>query len=102
MNRYPTDSIRGRAGRPDAHVETTGTHVRAIIRDSGPGIPEAESDNVLRRLYRLEKSRTTEGSGLGLALVKAVADLHHAELTLTDAQPGLRVSLRFNQIDASG
>ena len=83
-------------------VETAGTHVRAIIRDSGPGIPESESDNVLRRLYRLEKSRTTEGSGLGLALVKAVADLHHAELTLTDAQPGLRVSLLFNQIDAAG
>jgi len=56
----------------------------------------------LRRLYRLEKSRTTEGSGLGLALVKAVADLHHADLTLTDAQPGLRVRLRFNQIDAAG
>ena len=82
-------------------VETTGSHVQAIIRDNGPGIPEAESDNVLRRLYRLEKSRTTEGSGLGLALVKAVADLHHAELTLTDAQPGLSVSLCFNRIDAA-
>lgn len=83
-------------------VALDGPQVTAIIRDNGPGIPEAESDNVLRRLYRLEKSRTTEGSGLGLALVKAVADLHHAALTLTDAQPGLRVSLRFNQMDAAG
>ena len=81
-------------------VETTGTGARATIRDDGPGIPEAERDNVLRRLYRLEKSRTTEGSGLGLALVKAVADLHHAELTLADAHPGLSVSFRFNQIEA--
>ena len=83
-------------------VALDGPQVTAIIRDSGPGIPEAESENVLRRLYRLEKSRTTEGSGLGLALVKAVADLHHAALTLTDAQPGLRVSLRFNRIDVAG
>jgi signal transduction histidine kinase len=48
---------------------------------------------VLRRLYRLEKSRTTQGSGLGLSLVKAVADLHGAKLTLSDAAPGLVVRL---------
>lgn len=67
----------------------------ASIRDTGPGIPEAERDKVLRRLYRLEKSRTTEGSGLGLALVKAVAEVHDAKLALSDAHPGLCVSLRF-------
>ena len=83
-------------------VAREGSQVTAIIRDSGLGIPEAESDNVLRRLYRLEKSRTTEGSGLGLALVKAGADLHHAGLTLTDARPGLCVTLRFNRIDVAG
>lgn len=83
-------------------VEAEGTRVVATIRDTGPGIPEAERDNVLRRLYRLEKSRTTEGSGLGLALVKAVADLHQAHLTLTDATPGLRVSLSFKHSDAAG
>lgn len=67
----------------------------ASVRDTGPGIPEAEREKVLRRLYRLEKSRTTEGSGLGLALVKAVAEVHDAQLALSDAHPGLRVSLRF-------
>ncbi len=67
----------------------------ASVRDSGPGIPVAEREMVLRRLYRLEQSRTTEGSGLGLSLVKAVADLHHADLTLTDAAPGLCVSVVF-------
>ncbi len=76
-------------------VETADARVNATIRDTGPGIPEAERDNVLRRLYRLEKSRTTEGSGLGLALVKAVTEVHDAELVLTDAFPGLRVSLSF-------
>ena len=78
-------------------VDTLGQSVRAQVRDTGHGIPEAERENVQRRLYRLEKSRTTEGSGLGLALVKAVAEVHDAHLTLTDAAPGLRVTLTFPQ-----
>lgn len=69
--------------------------VTASVSDTGQGIPEAERDLVLRRLYRLEKSRTTEGTGLGLSLVKAVADLHGAEIALGDAGPGLRVDVTF-------
>jgi len=65
------------------------------VSDDGPGIPEDERDNVLKRHYRLERSRTTEGSGLGLALVSAIADLHKAELKLGDAEPGLTVTLTF-------
>jgi signal transduction histidine kinase len=65
------------------------------ITDTGPGIPESEHENVLRRFYRLETSRTTPGSGLGLALVKAVADLHGASMELADNRPGLRVTIRF-------
>ena len=70
----------------------------ASVSDSGPGIPAEERDLVRRRLYRLEKSRTTEGTGLGLSLVKAVADLHGAELALADAMPGLRVEMQFARI----
>ncbi|MHB8743795.1 MAG: sensor histidine kinase [Sulfuricaulis sp.] len=65
------------------------------VSDTGPGIPAAEQENVLRRFYRLEKSRTTPGSGLGLALVKAIADLHDACLVLADNAPGLRVELHL-------
>ncbi|KIC23673.1 ATPase [Leisingera sp. ANG1] len=67
-----------------------------MVRDHGPGIPETEHQNVLRRLYRLEQSRTTPGSGLGLSLVAAIADLHGAELSLSNASPGLRVSVGFS------
>ncbi len=74
--------------------------VTASVSDTGQGIPEAERDLVLRRLYRLEKSRTTEGTGLGLSLVKAVADLHGAEIALGDAGPGLRVHVTFICTDA--
>jgi signal transduction histidine kinase len=67
----------------------------ASISDDGPGIPEAERELVFRRLYRLDKSRTTTGSGLGLSLVKAIADLHAANITLADRHPGLDVTLLF-------
>ncbi len=70
------------------------------VADTGPGVPEAERDKVLRRFYRLERSRSTPGSGLGLSLVAAVAGLHKATLSLADFRPGepapgLRVDLRF-------
>lgn len=45
--------------------------------------------------YRLEPSRITSGSGLGLTLVVAVADLHGATVTLAGSVPGLRVMVAF-------
>lgn len=69
--------------------------VDVVVTDTGPGIPEAERANVLRRLYRLEKSRTTPGSGLGLSLVNAVVDLHHATMELADNDPGLKITVTF-------
>ncbi|MBX5222221.1 HAMP domain-containing histidine kinase [Rhizobium sp. NLR8a] len=70
---------------------------RAIlsVADTGPGIPAEERDKVFRRLYRIDKSRTTPGSGLGLSLVRAIAELHSAEIALADNHPGLRVSIAF-------
>jgi signal transduction histidine kinase len=68
------------------------------VEDNGLGIPREERENVFRRLYRLDKSRTTPGSGLGLSLVKAIADLHHAELSVDDCAPGLKVSVAFPRL----
>lgn len=70
-------------------------HATLVVTDNGPGIPASHRDRVTDRFYRLEQSRTTAGSGLGLALVKAIADLHGATLTLADNEPGLRVTVRF-------
>jgi signal transduction histidine kinase len=64
---------------------------RAEVSDDGPGIPEAEHGKVFDRFYRLDRSRTTAGSGLGLALVKAIAHLHGLSVELEDAKPGLAV-----------
>ncbi len=72
-----------------------GGAVELAVADSGPGIPEADRQRVLERFQRLEASRNSPGSGLGLSLVAAVARLHGAELVLDDNKPGLRVSMRF-------
>lgn len=68
---------------------------RLVVADDGPGIPPAERPRVLHRFVRLDLSRNTPGTGLGLALVKAVADAHGAALSLEDNAPGLRVVLDF-------
>jgi signal transduction histidine kinase len=69
--------------------------VVAEVADDGPGIPADERAKVFRRFYRLERSRTTVGSGLGLSTVAAIAELHHAGIELFDNEPGLRVVIRF-------
>lgn len=65
----------------------------ATVADDGPGIPPEMRGRVLERFVRLESSRTTPGSGLGLSLVLAIAQLHDAHLDLADNAPGLRVSI---------
>lgn len=67
------------------------------VSDDGPGIPFDERKNVFRRFYRLDASRSTEGSGLGLSFVAAVAKLHDATVALEDNNPGLRVVIGFAQ-----
>ena len=67
------------------------------VSDNGPGIAIEERDKVLRRFYRIDKSRSTPGNGLGLSLVSAIAKLHDAELELKDAGPGLRIDMKFKR-----
>jgi signal transduction histidine kinase len=66
-----------------------------ILADDGRGIPEAMHEQVFERFTRLDVSCTTPGSGLGLSLVAAIAELHGSSVELSDNQPGLRVTLRF-------
>lgn len=76
------------AGETPAGVELT-------IADNGPGIPEEDRPRVLERFVRLEKSRNSPGTGLGLSLVAAVARMHEAKLTLGDNAPGLKTTITF-------
>jgi signal transduction histidine kinase len=67
------------------------------VGDDGPGIPPHEFQNVMKRFYRLERSRSTPGNGLGLSLVAAIARLHGASLEMIDNAPGLKVRMAFRR-----
>ncbi len=76
--------------------------VAISVTDTGPGIPADKREAVFRRFVRLEESRTQAGSGLGLALVSAVAKAHGAELVIGDGAgdedktgPGLHIAMIF-------
>jgi signal transduction histidine kinase len=72
------------------------------VSDNGPGITDSEKTKVVQRFYRGDASRGTPGVGLGLSLVQAVAKLHGSGLTLSDREPGLRVSLTLPLDAADG
>lgn len=80
-----------RHGREGGRIGLDVSAQEVAVSDDGPGIPEAERERVFRRFHRLDAARATPGSGLGLALVRAVAGLHGMRIALEDAAPGLRV-----------
>jgi signal transduction histidine kinase len=63
--------------------------VSIVVQDDGPGIPSAERSRGVDRFYRLDRSRSLPGNGLGLSIVTAIASLHWGRLYLDDAAPGL-------------
>jgi signal transduction histidine kinase len=76
------------------------TMIDLTVTDTGPGIPEVERPKVIERFHRMDSARTQPGSGLGLALVQSVADLHGGALILEDGngpkdRPGLKATLRL-------
>lgn len=95
------NAIKYSAGATDnpsvtVSLETAGSDVRLTVADNGPGVPGSESERVTERFVRLEASRTQPGSGLGLSLAKAVMTFHGGSLELSDNEPGLRVTMRFD------
>lgn len=73
----------------------TGQGVALTVADTGAGIPAEQRDRVFEPTYRADAARTTDGNGLGLALVKAIAERHGAEIALQDNRPGLLVRVVF-------
>jgi two-component system sensor histidine kinase/response regulator len=72
---------------------TAAGEIAVAVSDKGPGIADDEKPKVVQRFYRGDKSRATEGVGLGLALVASVAHLHRGSLELSDNDPGLVATL---------
>lgn len=83
----------GTAIRVGLNADKSG--VAGFVADNGSGVPEAERERIFHRFHRLAIGSAVPGSGLGLSLVKAVADLHGISILVADAHPGLRIGLRF-------
>jgi len=78
-----------------------GDTVALVVQDNGPGIPPEERARVLERFYRLDRSRSTPGHGLGLSIVAAITALHGGTVSLEDAAPGLVARLVLPRSDAA-
>jgi hypothetical protein len=83
-------------GKVAISIANTPSGIALGVADSGPGIPPEDRPRVLERFVRLEASRHSPGTGLGLSLVAAVARLHDARLELGDNHPGLKATLVFS------
>jgi len=81
-------------------LSTEGKRVLAELRDNGCGIASTDPVVLVQPFFRADASRSTPGNGLGLSLVRAIANLHDAPLHFVDASPGLAVQLIFARIPA--
>jgi signal transduction histidine kinase len=94
----PGGEVRLSAAAAQTPETATGAAIEVAVEDNGPGMPPADRGKAGQRFFRADTARATPGSGLGLALVQAVASLHGGELVLEDADPdgsspGLRAVL---------
>lgn len=81
----------GAGGDVSLRVFTENSAAVLEVADRGPGIPPDKRDLALKRFARLDASRTTPGSGLGLSLAATLARMHNGDLQLMDNEPGLKV-----------
>ncbi|MCU7835568.1 MAG: HAMP domain-containing histidine kinase [gamma proteobacterium symbiont of Taylorina sp.] len=85
-----------KAGKINILLAEKNKQIILQIADNGKGIPESEHENVFKRFFQLTKHRGSQGHGLGLSLVAAIAKLHKAQIQLKDNDPGLIVEVLFS------
>jgi two-component system heavy metal sensor histidine kinase CusS len=85
-------------GRVNISIETNKDIAKVFVSDTGVGISAEHVPRVFDRFYRVDSSRSSRGAGLGLSLVKTIAELHGGSATLTsEVNRGTTVSLLFPQ-----
>lgn len=82
---------------PESPVTITVGPTYIEVRDEGPGVPEAELDQLFEPFYRTKQgSRRADGHGLGLMLVRTVVELHGGEVVARNGAPGLAIRMVFS------
>ena len=76
-------------------ARTTHDVIEITLKDDGPGVSPADAQRLFQRFARAEASRTTDGHGLGLALVRAIAVGHGGNAILSESGSGFGVTIRF-------
>lgn len=96
LNNLITNAYR--YGRDDGHIWVTLAEMEKgaelAVADDGIGIAEEEQERIFDRFYRSDASRSLPGTGLGLSLVKKIAEIHHASVEL-DSQEGAGSTFRI-------
>jgi two-component system phosphate regulon sensor histidine kinase PhoR len=83
------NAVKYGGGNPvELEVETGAAEIAVRVRDHGPGISEADRKRLFERFYRGKTSRGTRGSGIGLAIVKRIAEEHHGRAFASNAETG--------------
>ena len=86
------------AGSAEVNLVRGEDSLQILVRDHGPGIPEADLEQVFQPFVRLDSSRNTEGGsvGLGLAIARTLIHRHGGELTLSNhPQGGLEARIQL-------
>jgi signal transduction histidine kinase len=91
-----------KGGHVTVEARATASETRVRVQDTGIGIPPADQPHIWDRLYRGDASRSTEGLGLGLSLVRAVVEAHGGEVAVeSEPEHGTTITLRLPQRDTA-
>ena len=84
------NACRHATTRVDVHVSVDGPEVVLVVDDDGPGVPPEERERVFERFTRLDEGRSRDagGVGLGLAMVRTIAERHGGHVAIEDAPIG--------------
>ena len=95
-----------RYGKENGHtkvlLKAEGDEVCLTVSDDGIGIAKEEQEKIFERFYRSDASRSVQGTGLGLSMVKRITELHHGRLELTSAPgEGSSFCIRFQNASSA-
>ena len=97
INNLLSNANRWTRSTIDVRVEISDRFLTLLVSDDGPGVPDADRENIFGRFVRLDtdRARSKGGSGLGLSISKALAEAHGGTLVCLPNSGGARFELRL-------